>query len=168
MFYHIKMPMSNTEIKPKTIKRKSSNKLDQKTNNTKPYNYFTNINLTYLFKVIRYYLSKGIDFVKSNIYDISRYSFTAFMVYILYKIISPFNFEFRTLGLLIFIEILAISLSSFSLFTFTKFNFIKGLENERNKQNKSALYILIGFIFLSVHLCIGLSILGLYITQISN
>lgn len=160
--------MAKSEFNSKTTKRKVNNKITNSTKNKMQNTLISNINLRYIFKFSKYYLSRGFDFIKSNIYDICRYLFTASLVYIMYKIISPYNFEFRTLGLLIFIEILAISLSSFSLFTFTKFNFIKGLENERNKQNKSALYILIGFIFLSVHLCIALSILGLYITQITN
>lgn len=127
--------------------------------------------------------NKVLNFIKSNDYNFKRYLFLSFGIFILYKLITPYSYEYRTLLLLIFIEFVAIMLSSLSLFLFTHINFINDYKNittnetktQNNKlcqskstENKTALYILLGFIFLSVHLCIGFSILGIYITQITN
>ena len=129
---------------------------------------FESIKLNHILKVISYYFEILIKLIKSNIYNIFRYAFVGISLIILYKFIQPYQFEKRTLMLLVFLEILAIMLSGLSLFIFTKINFIKGLTNEKRNSAQSSYYILLGLIFLSVHICIGLSILGLYITQITN
>ncbi len=141
------------------------------------------------------YINTFTKYIAVNSYNIKRYLFITIGIFLLYKLIAPYNYEYRTLLLLIFIELLAIMLSSLSLFLFTRLNFIndykkgntndntndnkkyKNKENKttecktseyKNNENKTALYILLGFIFLSVHLCVGFSILGIYITQITN
>lgn len=144
-------------IKTNNIKRKTAQK-NQTTNN---------------LILLENLINKAVNFIKSNIYSFKRYLFLFIGIILLYKLIVPYNYEYRTLLLLIFIEFLAIMLSSISVFLFTHLNFIndnkKGNNNVKTtKEDKTALYILLGFIFLSVHLCIGFSILGIYITQITN
>lgn len=153
MIYYEKIPITK-----KVIPRKKKASIS----------IFESIKLNHILKVISYYFEILITLIKSNIYNIKRYTFVGFSLIILYKFIQPYQFEMRTLMLLIFLEILAIMLSGLSLFIFTKINFIKGLTNEKRNSSQSSYYILLGLIFLSVHICIGLSILGLNITQITN
>ena len=129
---------------------------------------FESIKINHILRVISYYFEILISKIKLNIYDITRYAFVGISMIFLYKFIQPYQFEMRTLLLLIFLEILAILLSGLSLFIFTKINFIKGIQNAKNTTSQTSYNILLGLIFLSVHICIGLSILGLYITQITN
>ena len=62
--------------------------------------------------------------------------------------------EIRTLLLITIIEALALGLSGAAVYAFTKVDFTKGYAVRS-----------LGFIFLGVHLCVGLVVLGVYLAQ---
>lgn len=86
------------------------------------------------------------DRIKRNIIWIS-------LVIIPLIFFTPKIQEINTIFFIILIEVLAIILSSFAAYVFTKLDFTKDRTN------------ILGFIFLGVHLCVGLSVLGTYIVQ---
>lgn len=62
--------------------------------------------------------------------------------------------ELKTLLLIIAVEALALGLSGIAVYVFTRIDFTQGIA-VRN----------LGFIFLGVHLCVGLVVLGVYLAQ---
>ena len=71
-------------------------------------------------------------------------------------LLSPGSPELNTFLFVITIESLAIGLSGIAVFAFTRIDFIKESLNSN-----------LGMIFLGVHVCVGLVILGVYIAQFS-
>lgn len=67
----------------------------------------------------------------------------------------------NTINYVISIELLAIFLSNIALFFFTALNFTKMSQNAENSVGVRV----IGFIFLAVHLCVGLTVLGIHFTN---
>lgn len=65
--------------------------------------------------------------------------------------------EIRTFILIVITESIAIALSGIAQYVYTKIDFTKETANSN-----------LGFIFLGVHICVGLIILGVYIVQFSN
>lgn len=65
--------------------------------------------------------------------------------------------EIRTFILIVITECIAMALSGVAQFVYTKIDFTK--ETATNN---------LGYIFLGVHICVGLIILGVYIVQFSN
>lgn len=72
--------------------------------------------------------------------------------------------ELKTIFFILIIESIALMLSGLSVHAFTEIDFIKEIYNE----NKNIQSNTLGFIFLAVHICIGLAVLGVYIAQFSN
>jgi hypothetical protein len=66
-----------------------------------------------------------------------------------------------TINYIISIELLAIFMSNIALFFFTTLNFTKLSQNKENSIGVRA----VGFIFLAVHLCVGLSVVGIHFTN---
>ena len=64
------------------------------------------------------------------------------------------SLEMKTIFLFISIEMLTILLSGVAVYSFTRFNFNKHDSNPN-----------LGLIFLGVHICVGLSALGTYLSQ---
>ena len=62
--------------------------------------------------------------------------------------------EIRTILMILATESIALALSGLSAYVYTKIDFTKNIDNNN-----------LGFIFLGVHLCVGLTILGVYIAQ---
>lgn len=71
-------------------------------------------------------------------------------------LMSPGSPELNTLLFVVSFEALAIGLSGIAAYVFTRIDFIK--EDLSNN---------LGMIFLGVHVCVGLVILGVYIAQFS-
>lgn len=67
---------------------------------------------------------------------------------------QPAISEYKLILLIITIEALAIALSGVASFCYTKLDFTK----DYNSFN-------LGFIFLGVHICVGLAVLGVYLAQ---
>jgi len=65
--------------------------------------------------------------------------------------------EIKTMLLIVATESVAIALSGISLFVFTKIDFTKDMTTTNP-----------GLIFLGVHICTGLTILGVYLAQFGN
>lgn len=84
------------------------------------------------------------------------------VVWIMICILSMFLFkpglaEIKTLLLILSIESFAIALSGMAVYAFTKIDFLK--QEAGNT---------LGLIFLGVHICVGLSVLGVYIAQFAG
>jgi len=86
--------------------------------------------------------------------------------------ITPLITEYRTLGLIITFEVLAVILSSLAIYAFTNINWLKDIRKGEDGQ-ESILDLLgnkivIAFIFSSVHILVGLVVFGVYIAQFTN
>lgn len=92
---------------------------------------------------------KLIDFFKRNIILISIVF--AGLIYLGFQ-----DSLLDTLFLIIVVELLAVSLSGLSVYLFTKLDFVE-TDN----------FLVLGLIFLGVHICVGLVVLGVYIVQFS-
>lgn len=79
-------------------------------------------------------------------------------------LLRPAMPELKTIFFVLIIESIALMLSGLSVHAFTEIDFIKEIYNE----NKNIQSNTLGFIFLAVHLCIGLAVLGVYIAQFSS
>lgn len=70
-------------------------------------------------------------------------------------LLSPGKAEFNTLLLISLTESIAIGFSGAAVYAYTKLDFTRAyLSNS------------LGFIFLGVHICVGLAVLGVYIAQL--
>lgn len=83
-----------------------------------------------------------------------RYSAIVLLAALATYLLGPGLAEANTLLLIITIETLAIALSGLAVFVFTQIDLTRYVVNSN-----------IGFVFLGVHVCTGLSVLGVYITQ---
>ena len=72
-------------------------------------------------------------------------------------LLGPETAEIKTILLVIAIESISIALSGFALYVYTKIDFTDGAFHNNP-----------GIILLGVHICVGLSVLGVYIAQFSN
>ena len=92
--------------------------------------------------------------MKTTINFILRHSAWISLIFISILLLNPIIAEFRTLLLITAFEAVAIFLSGFSVYVFTKIDFI-------NEQS----YSVLGYIFLSVHILTGMTVLGVYLAQ---
>lgn len=80
--------------------------------------------------------------------------------------------EIRTFLSIAFLEAFAIALSGAALFAYTKINFtkliIEGDDKKLNSVERHSAIVVLGYIFLAVHILVGLVVLGVYIAQFSN
>lgn len=79
--------------------------------------------------------------------------------------------ELKTILFILTIESIALALSGLCLYAYTKIDFVKGLYQSKEIETSNSNYFLIqaiSFIFLGVHILVGLSVLGVYIAQFSN
>lgn len=74
-------------------------------------------------------------------------------------LVSPAVEELNTILLIVLIEALAIALSGAALYSYSKIDFTKDLKLSGTNP---------GLIFLGVHICTGLVVLGVYIAQFTN
>ena len=72
-------------------------------------------------------------------------------------LLSPCLAEIKTFLLIVTVESIALGLSGISMFVYTKVDFTKELTGSN-----------LGLIFLGVHLCVGLVVLGVYIAQFGS
>jgi len=93
-------------------------------------------------------MKKLIDFISRHIIWIA----IALASIILLKPAIP---EFNTLLMILLIESLSLALSGISLWVYSKIDFTLSANNSN-----------IGFIFLGVHICVGLIVVGVYIAQL--
>jgi len=70
-------------------------------------------------------------------------------------LLKPAIAELNTLLLILLVESLALSLSGVALFVYSKIDFTENIKSSN-----------IGLIFLGVHVCVGLVVIGVYIAQI--
>jgi len=92
-------------------------------------------------------MKNAIDFIKRHILWLS-------VGFVSLLILRPGLREIKTMLLIAAIESLAIALSGLALFAYTKVDFTREAVNTNP-----------GFIFLGVHLSVGLIVLGVYLAQ---
>ncbi len=71
--------------------------------------------------------------------------------------LSPARAEINTFLLIAAVECIALALSGVAVFVFTRINFTSEYAGNN-----------LGLIFLGVHVCAGMSVLGVYIAQFAN
>jgi len=84
---------------------------------------------------------------------VRRHGIWILIFVVVLMLLSPQKEEIATLAIIIAIELIAIALSGLSAYIFTRIDFPTHLPN------------VLGFIFLGVHLCVGLTVLGVYYVQ---
>lgn len=103
---------------------------------------------------------------------VMRHGLTVTLILIVGWFLYPTIQEIRTLLMLIGLEALAIVLSGFALFAYTKIDYLdfimRGEDKRLGDRERAAVLGFLGHIFLSVHILIGLSVLGVYIVQFAN
>ncbi len=72
-----------------------------------------------------------------------------------FTVLHPGIAEINTILFIIITETLALAMSGLALFAYSKVDFTENANNSN-----------IGYIFLGVHICVGLVVVGVYIAQI--
>lgn len=85
-----------------------------------------------------------------------RYGLLVAIMLTTWTILTPGIEELQTLLILILVEVVAVALSAVAAYSFTKVDFTYGIATNS-----------LGYIFLGVHICVGLTILGVYLVQFS-
>lgn len=112
---------------------------------------------------------KNVDSVVSFVWRNLLWIIGAIIAYIILGAGIP---ETQTVIFIALVEFLAIGLSGIALHIYTKVDFTEYLLKGDNKridvsERKSAL-VLLGHIFIGVHILVGLTVLGVYIAQFSH
>jgi hypothetical protein len=92
-------------------------------------------------------MERIIDFIKRNLLLIAIAIGAIWLL-------KPELAEIRTLFLIAAIETVAIALSGVAVYVYTRIEFTRQIVNSN-----------LGFIFLGVHICVGLVVLGVYLVQ---
>ncbi|PKL84934.1 MAG: hypothetical protein CVV22_10295 [Ignavibacteriae bacterium HGW-Ignavibacteriae-1] len=106
-----------------------------------------------------YSLAENIERYKMTIksfylfHVIKRHAFWLIMLIGAILLFNPQIEEFTTIMFIITVELIAIALSGVATYVYTRIDF------------PSHSPIVLGFIFLGVHICAGLTILGVYLVQ---
>jgi hypothetical protein len=82
-----------------------------------------------------------------------RNSIWLLIIFVSFLSLAPAKAELRTFYLITAIECVALALSAIALKVFTEIDFVRRADGT------------LGQIFIGVHLCVGLSVLGVYIAQ---
>lgn len=86
--------------------------------------------------------------------------------------LRPGTAEIQTFLFIATLESIALSLSGIALYTYTKIPFTKlimeGDDKELNSVERHSIMVVLGYIFLGVHILVGLVVLGVYIAQFSH
>lgn len=110
-------------------------------------------------------LSKIIDFIARNA---TWFIIGAISLYLL----KPSKPELQTFFFIAALEAMALFFSNVALFVFTKIPFTKlileGKDKEFNEEERKSLAVVLGYVFVGVHVLIGLVVLGVYIAQFAN
>lgn len=86
--------------------------------------------------------------------------------------LRPGTAEIQTFLFIATLEAMALCLSGIALFTYTKIPFTKlimeGDDKKLNSVERHSIMVVLGYIFLGVHILVGLVVLGVYIAQFTN
>lgn len=88
--------------------------------------------------------------------DLQRYAMLVGVLLLAYWVLSPGIEELHTILIIILIEVVAIGLSALAAFGFTRIDFTSDYISNN-----------LGYIFLGVHICVGFTVLGVYLVQFS-
>ncbi len=94
---------------------------------------------------------------------IIRYGLWLSLLSILILLFKPGLPEIRTFILITGFELIAIMLSGLAVYLFTEIKFTDEIKYEKKEYIHT-----LGFIFLGVHIAVGLTVLGVYIAQFTN
>ena len=110
--------------------------------------------------------------LKAVIDFISRNTVWIILGAIAYFFLKPGSAEIQTFLLIAFLESTALALSGIALYVYTRIPFTKflleGDDGKINSSEKGAVLNVLGYIFLGVHILVGLIVLGVYIAQFAN
>ena len=110
--------------------------------------------------------------IKDVINFVSRHAVWFIIAILALFFMKPGIAEIQTFLFIAFFEAIAIALSSLALYAYTQINFtkalLKGDDNKFSNFERQGMYDVIGKVFLSVHILVGLIVLGVYIAQFSN
>ena len=110
--------------------------------------------------------------IKTAIDFVARHAVWFIIGILAFFFMKPGIAEIQTFLFIAFFEAVAIGLSSLALYAYTKINFIKALlkgdDDKFSDFERQGMYDVIGKVFLSVHVLVGLIVLGVYIAQFSN
>ena len=121
-----------------------------------------------IFNKIKTFIIENFEDMKSFIL---RYSTSFILLAIVLVFFGATHREINTILLIIMWEILAIVLSSFAVFAYTNIKFTAGILKKRTMSNdfsiteKNAMINTVGYIFLGVHILVGLAVYSVYISQ---
>lgn len=96
---------------------------------------------------LKLFVEKATDFIKRN-------GAWLLLGFIAFLALGPAEAALRTILLLILIEAVALALSGLAAYAYTKIDF-----------TRHQMWNTLGSIFLGVHICIGLVVMGVYFTQ---
>ncbi|TNE35129.1 hypothetical protein EP342_02035 [bacterium] len=88
--------------------------------------------------------------------ELRRYSILIGLLLLAWIVLSPGIEEIHTLLIIILVEIIAIGLSALAVYGFTRIDFTHDIATNN-----------LGYIFLGVHICVGFTVLGVYLVQFS-
>lgn len=86
----------------------------------------------------------------------TRYALLAGIMLLAWGVMSPGVEELHTLLIMIMVEVVAVGLSALAVYCFTQIDFTYGTASQN-----------LGHIFLGVHICVGFTVLGVYLVQFS-
>lgn len=114
---------------------------------------------------MNYKIKSAIDFIIRNAVWLIIGTIAVFFL-------RPGIAEIKTFLFILTVEAIALSLSGIALFTYTKIPFTKlimeGDDKKLNSVERHSVMVVLGYIFLGVHILVGLVVLGVYIAQFSN
>jgi hypothetical protein len=112
------------------------------------------------------------DKIKTAIDFVSRHAVWFITGLLAAIFMRPGLAEIHTILFIALFEAAAIALSGLALYAYTKINFtkvlLKGDDDKFTDLERQGMYDVIGKVFMSVHMLVGLIVLGVYIAQFSN
>jgi hypothetical protein len=88
--------------------------------------------------------------------DLQRYALLIGVLLLAYWTLAPGVEEVHTVLIIILIEVVAIGISALATYSFTRIDFTSDYVTNN-----------LGYIFLGVHICVGFTVLGVYLVQFS-
>lgn len=111
-------------------------------------------------------------YLKNGLYFIARNAVWLTIGGIAVFFLRPGFAELQTFLFIATLESMALALSGVALYVYTKIPFTKiimeGDDSKMNSVERHSVMVVLGYIFLGVHLLVGLTVLGVYIAQFAN
>lgn len=86
--------------------------------------------------------------------------------------LKPTAADIKTLFFVITLEAISVALSGLAVYAYTKVKFtnaiIEGDDGKMDSLERHSAIVVLGYIFIGVHLLVGLTVLGVYIAQFTH